>query len=119
MNKESLNYFKELLAQRLEQLLNNADLTVSDLMNRADSAADPLDMAAADNEWAYTLRIRDRERKLISKIRRSLKDIEKGGYGYCEVCEEEIALERMKARPVTTYCIHCKTKKESQEKALE
>ncbi|MBR5997688.1 MAG: TraR/DksA C4-type zinc finger protein, partial [Deltaproteobacteria bacterium] len=31
-------------------------------------------------------------------------------------CGEEIGLERLRARPVTTLCIDCKTEEELQEK---
>lgn len=118
MKKEHIEYFKDMLNNQLEELLKNADTTVLNLMNTAESSADFLDLAALDSFRNYTLRMRDRESRLIVKIVRSLKDIEEGIYGLCEVCGEEISLERMKARPVTTFCIQCKTKKESQEKAV-
>ena len=31
---------------------------------------------------------------------------------------EDISIERLKARPVTTFCIDCKTKEEAFEKSL-
>jgi DnaK suppressor protein len=62
------------------------------------------------------LRIRDRERTLIGKIREALERIEDGTYGICEECGEEITAERLKARPVTTLCIECKKRQETEEK---
>ena len=62
------------------------------------------------------LRIRDRESMLIKKIRKSLEDIENGDYGICEDCGKDISTERLKARPVTSFCIRCKTKRETLEK---
>jgi DnaK suppressor protein len=53
---------------------------------------------------------------LIKKIRKSLQDIEEGVYGTCESCGEDIAVERLKARPVTRHCIRCKTQIEAREK---
>ena len=38
-------------------------------------------------------------------------------YGICERCEEEIPYPRLKARPVTTLCINCKTLEEQEEKS--
>ncbi|MGD8715387.1 MAG: TraR/DksA C4-type zinc finger protein, partial [Desulfobacterales bacterium] len=52
----------------------------------------------------------------LQKIRRSLEDIENGEYGIWEDCGEDISIERLKARPVTSFCIRCKTKRESLEK---
>ncbi|MEE4600139.1 MAG: TraR/DksA C4-type zinc finger protein [Desulfobacteraceae bacterium] len=53
---------------------------------------------------------------LIKKIRQSLEDIKNGEYGICEDCGEDISIERLKARPVTSFCIHCKTQRESLER---
>jgi DnaK suppressor protein len=64
------------------------------------------------------LRIRDREAKLIKKIREALERIENDTYGVCESCGEDISIKRLKARPVTTQCIDCKSKEEALEKAL-
>jgi DnaK suppressor protein len=47
-----------------------------------------------------------------------LERIENGTFGRCETCEEEISIERLKARPVTTQCIECKTREEDMENAL-
>jgi len=64
------------------------------------------------------LRIRDRERKLIVKIREALERIDNKRYGICESCGSDISTKRLKARPVTTQCIDCKTKAEAMENAL-
>ena len=62
------------------------------------------------------LRIRDRERKLIFKIQDALRRLDDGNYGICEECGEEIGIERLKARPVTTLCIECKSSQEIEER---
>jgi DnaK suppressor protein len=64
------------------------------------------------------LRIRDREHKLIKKIKKALERIDNGTFGICETCGEEISVKRLKARPVTSQCIECKSKEEALEKAL-
>jgi hypothetical protein len=61
--------------------------------------------------------MQDRENKLIRKIEQSLSRIDEGIFGICEACGEDIAIKRLKARPVTTYCIACKNKMEVIEKA--
>ena len=50
--------------------------------------------------------------------KKALDRIEDGSFGICESCGEDISIERIKARPVTTQCIECKTKQEAMEKAL-
>jgi DnaK suppressor protein len=108
--------FRDLLEQQLDELERRAGGTVSDLLLQSIGAADFMDLAAMDADRGWTLRIRDRESKLIRKIRQALRRIQEGTYGECEECGEDIHIARLQARPVTTYCIHCKTKLESLEK---
>ena len=63
----------------------------------------------------FRLRMQDRESKLIRKIEQSLSRIDEGIFGICEACGEDIAIKRLKAKPVTTYCIACKNKMEAIE----
>jgi DnaK suppressor protein len=116
MEEKDLEFFRHLLTQWLEELLNRADDTVEELLDSQENLADPLDRASVESNRIWTLRIRDRESMLIKKIRQSLEDIETGEYGICEDCGEDISIERLKARPVTSLCIGCKTKRESTER---
>ncbi len=118
MEKIDLDYFKNLLTEWLDELLNQADYTVMGLRDVDGNPPDPLDRAVCDSEHSYTLRMRDRESILIKKIKRSLEDIEDKSYGMCEDCGNYIAIERLKARPVARRCITCKTKQEKIEKLI-
>ena len=117
MKKDDLSFLKELLEGQLDYLQNQADRTVSDLLEKDSNAPDLLDRAALESERDYTLLIRDRESRLIEKIRQSLEDIENGNYGICQMCSEDIGVKRLKARPVARYCIVCKSKMEDTERA--
>ncbi|MDE0949403.1 MAG: TraR/DksA C4-type zinc finger protein, partial [Candidatus Thioglobus sp.] len=68
-----------------------------------------------EEEFALELRTRDRERKLINKIDKTLHLIDTGDYGYCKTCGIEIALNRLEARPTADQCIDCKTVEERKE----
>lgn len=116
LRKKQLKYFKDLLNERLDDLLIEANRTVSGMSDLKENMPDPADRATLESDRNFTLRIRDRERKLIGKIKDALERIENGTYGICESCEEEISDERLKARPVTTLCIECKKRQESEEK---
>ncbi len=118
MKKKDLEYFKELLTNRLEELLNQADDTVSGMTTPKENFPDPTDRAALEADRNFMLRIRDRESKLIKKIKKALERIENGTFGICETCGEDISIKRLKARPVTSQCIDCKSKEEALEKAL-
>lgn len=118
MEQKDLDYFKDLLNRWLDELLNQADYTVMGLRDTDGNPSDPLDRAVYDTERSYAIRMRDRESVLIKKIKRSLEDIEDKSYGTCEDCGDEIAIERLKARPVARRCIKCKTKQEKIEKLI-
>jgi DnaK suppressor protein len=77
---------------------------------------DPTDRASMESDRNFELRIRDRERRLIRKIREALKRIDDGEFGICESCEEEISESRLRARPVATLCIDCKEEQERRER---
>ena len=118
MKKKDKEFFKEYLTERLEDLLNQADNTVSGMTETKENFPDPTDRAALEADRNFMLRIRDREAKLIKKIKSALERIENDTYGSCDSCGEDISLKRLKARPVTTQCIDCKSKEEALEKAL-
>ena len=118
MKKKDVEYFKDFLKNRLEELLSHADDTVSGMTQPKENFPDPTDRASLESERNFMLRIRDRENKLIKKVRKALNRVENGTFGICEECGENISIKRLKARPVTTQCIDCKTKEEASEKAL-
>ena len=116
MEKDTLEDFRRLLQEQLDELLREADKTVAEMSDEKTNFPDPTDRASLESDRNFELRIRDRERKLINKIREALDRIDEGTFGVCESCEEEIGEARLKARPVTTLCIDCKTEQERQEK---
>ncbi len=118
MKEEDVEYFKKFLSERLENLLHEADNTVSGMTTPNENFPDPTDRASLESDRNFMLRIRDRESKLIKKIKKALARIENGTFGICEKCGQDIDLKRIQARPVTTQCIECKTKEEALEKAL-
>ncbi len=116
MTKKREAYFKKLLTKRLDDLLVEANKTVTGMTDQGENFPDPTDRATLESDRNFTLRIRDRERKLIAKIKNALDRLDNGTFGICDECGEEISDKRLKARPVTTLCINCKKKQENQEK---
>ncbi len=117
MDKDKTEEFRQILIERREAILAEADKTVSGLNDGKENFPDPTDRATVEWDRSFTLRIRDRERKLLIKIDEALERIEEGTFGICDDCGEEIGEARLKARPVTTQCIDCKTAAEAREKA--
>jgi DnaK suppressor protein len=118
MDEKDLRFFKELLTERLTDLLSHADDTVTGMTAPKENFADPTDRASHEANRNFELRIRDREHKLIKKVKKALQRIDDNVFGICETCGEDISIARLKARPVTTQCIDCKTREEVLEKAL-
>jgi RNA polymerase-binding transcription factor len=117
MKNEDLYFFKKLLTEQLETLLGQAGTVVHHLIEKDhETSPDPLDRASFESDRGTMFRIRDRESKLIRKIQSALENLENGEFGICEMCEKKIAIERLKARPVTNHCIKCKTKMEALER---
>ncbi len=116
MDKELQGYFKKKLEDMSQKILDEAEKTLLEMTDSNDNYPDPTDRATAESNRNFELRIRDRERKLLSKIREALERIEGNTYGVCEVCEEDIGEKRLEARPVTTLCVKCKTAQEQHER---
>lgn len=115
MEQKDIEYFRALLTTMLEEAQHKGDSTLEDLTDGNEIFADPADRASAESDRAFTLRIRDRERRLIRKIQSALQRIEDGTYGICEDCGDDIGSPRLKARPVTKLCINCKSRQEEGE----
>lgn len=116
LNDEELSYFRQLLLERREGILGEAGRTAQGMGEEAEAPADPTDRGMLEGERNRTLRIRDRERKLLSKIDAALGRIDAGTFGECAECGDPIGSERLRARPVTTLCIGCKAEEEAAER---
>lgn len=109
-------HFKKILIDWRRELMEEVDRTVGHMKDELTNLPDAADRATQEEEFSLELRTRDRERKLIRKIDKTLDAIEKGEYGWCESCGIEIGIRRLEARPTATMCIDCKTLQEIKEK---
>lgn len=116
MNKKRRQHFESLLNEQLKELMEEATKTVNDMTVTEGEFPDPTDRASWESDRNFLLRIRERERNLITKIREALERIEEGTFGTCELCGEDISEQRLEVRPVTTLCIKCKQEQEDLEK---
>jgi len=118
MSAAMKKHFNAVLIEWREHLRDEMQKTFDHLKNKGESYADPIDRASQEEEFAFELRTRDRERKLLNKIASSLEQIKQDDYGYCYACGIEIGVKRLEARPTATHCIDCKTLDEIKEKQL-
>ncbi len=118
MDQEKLLYFKGLLEGQLRTLIQEAEKTVNGMVQEPNGDfPDPTDRASLESDRNFLLRIKDRERKLITKVKEALERVDTGTYGICESCGKPISEKRLIARPVTTECIECKTEEEQKERS--
>ena len=116
MSDAQLEHFKAILLAWKNQLIGEADRTKTYIQDESSAMPDINDRATQEEEFALALRTRDRERKLIRKIDKSMAEIENDDYGFCETCGVEIGLRRLEARPTATQCIDCQTVSEMKER---
>ncbi|MBO2599688.1 RNA polymerase-binding protein DksA [Shewanella algae] len=118
MNSQQLSHFKTILEAWRNQLRQEVGRTLTHMQDEAANFPDPVDRAAQEEEFSLELRARDRERKLIKKIEKTLQKIEEDDFGFCESCGVEIGIRRLEARPTADLCIDCKTLAEIKEKQM-
>ena len=118
MSAAMKKHFTNILVNWRDDLREEMQKTFDHLKDKGEKPADDLDRASQEEEFAFELRTRDRERKLINKIAASIELIKQDDYGYCESCGVNIGIKRLEARPTATHCIDCKTLDEIKEKQL-
>jgi len=110
---------KELEQQKTALLAEAGEIITGGISPGTENFPDLGDQATAETDQNFLLRLKEREQKLLKKIDEALERITNGTFGICESCGQEIAFKRLKARPVTTLCIDCKTQQEQEEKIRE
>ena len=116
LSEDEVGTLKTMLDEQLAGLLSQSKENVNQLTEVRENDADLLDLAVTESNREFALRLADRERKLLAKIKYALSRIQNGEYGVCEACGEPITYGRLMARPVATLCIDCKTEAEQVER---
>lgn len=116
LSEDEVTTLKTMLDEQLAGLLSQSKENVSQLTEVRENDADLLDLAVTESNREFALRLADRERKLLAKIKYALGRIQNGEYGVCEACGDPITYGRLMARPVATLCIDCKTEAEQVER---
>ena len=115
MNGAQLAFFRKKLVELRDQLLQNADDTGEHLREN-EITTDPSDRATLEEEYTLELRTRDRERKLLKKVEKSIRLIDDGSYGWCEETGEPIGVPRLIARPTATLSLEAQERRERVQK---
>lgn len=116
MRKRELERYRAVLEAQLAALVGQGEQAVHQMAGEGDEIPDPNDRATAEEERNWTLRLRDRDRRLIGKVKDALARLDSGTFGTCSACGGSISAARLRARPVTDLCIDCKTEAERAER---
>jgi len=118
MNPLQIEYFRQKLTKWRDDLIEESRETISNLQTEVRDVGDEAERATRETENSLELRTRDRYRKLINKINKTLARIDDGEYGYCEETGEEIGLQRLEARPIATLCLDAQERWEIRQKQM-
>jgi DnaK suppressor protein len=118
MNPKQIEYFRQKLTVWRDELVEESRETISNLQSEVRDVGDEAERATRETENSLELRTRDRYRKLINKINKTLTRIDDGDYGYCEETGEEIGLNRLEARPIATLCLDAQERWEIRQKQM-
>jgi DnaK suppressor protein len=116
MNERQLEWFRRELLRQKAELMSESKSTIAGLQDGTRNIPDIADRASEETDRALELRIRDRQRKLVSKIDAALRRIDEGEFGYCQETGEPISLKRLVARPTTTLSLEAQERHERREK---
>lgn len=115
MSVSQLAFFRRRLLDE-EQALLAAVRATADRLQETEVSADWSDRASAEEEQTLELRVRDRERKLLQKIREAIRRIDDGSYGWCAETGEPIGIPRLLARPTATLCLEAQERRERHQR---
>ena len=109
MQASELNYFKEILESRKEQIEKNISSVNSELNQLSNlELNDEGDHASVNNNSMVESAIVNQQKKELDEIEKALTKIANGEYGICEMCEDDIGFQRLKVKPHAVYCIDCR-----------
>jgi DnaK suppressor protein len=118
MDEGTLLYFKNILENRLDEILAESEKICSTLKDGGEERepVDSVDFAASQHALDVRMRIQDHNHQLLLQVRAALERIASGEFGICEECGDDIAIGRLKAQPTTVLCLDCMREMEASRR---
>lgn len=113
------NLGKLLARAREEALARVRVLRKEEQDDAVELPADDLDVARSLEDIETDAGLIERYEYQLKAIDAALSRLERGRYGICEKCKEEIPIERLKAVPFAAYCIDCQKKRSERRRPGE
>jgi DnaK suppressor protein len=109
MHESDLKYFKELLLERKRQIRKNIEDAYVEMSGLNESeVSDELDHASISTDRMIEQAVSSQQNQELNEIEVALSKIANETYGVCDMCEEEISIQRLKVKPHAKYCIVCR-----------
>ncbi|AQW81588.1 RNA polymerase-binding protein DksA [Campylobacter pinnipediorum] len=109
MTQNDLDCFKKMLEDRKWQIKKNISDAIEEVHGlRGSGVSDEMDIASINTDELIEQSISLKQKFELDEIDRSLSKIFNKTYGICEMCEEDISIARLKAKPHARYCISCR-----------
>lgn len=109
MHESDLKYFKDLLHERKRQIKKNIEDAYREMEGLSESEAnDEADHASISTDRMIEQAISSQQSRELGEIEAAMSKISNGGYGVCDMCEEDIGMQRLKVKPHAKYCIVCR-----------
>lgn len=108
-SKRQIDELKDILVQRKVTIQSNINDNVENIskLNNLD-CKDELDFAEASSDSFTSGIIVNQQKQELKEIDEALDSIKNGTYGICEMCDEPIAIGRLKAKPFAKFCTDCR-----------
>lgn len=115
MDKDQLNFFRDLLVKNRQELLqiSTANKNATETVELDQTRQGRLSRMDALQGQQMSIASVNRRKQELKNIELALTRIDNDEYGYCQLCEKEIPARRLEINPALTYCIHCAEKLES------
>ena len=102
---------RSLLAQKSEIL--NRDSEFKKYQESISRYSDEADQTAQELQNNVNIQLHERERNSLMLIELTLSKFNDGTYGNCEICGDEVGIQRLRARPLAKECIACREELEN------
>ena len=119
-SSKQIEQLKEILETRKVSIQSNIDDSNKNIeMLQNMDCKDEYDFAESSSDSFTSEVIAKQQCQELKEIEAALKAVEDGSYGICEMCDELIAIGRLKAKPFAKYCTVCREIHEEEMKIKE
>ena len=121
MNPDRYEELKRILEERRREMLSEVHEKMRDVRTEGGGALahgvlDTAESSETDIQGDIEFALLQMKAETLTKIGEALSRLEKGSFGYCFECAEEIAEQRLRALP---FAVRCKDCEETREVAVQ